>query len=283
MILDSDIPGWALSAESSGIGARRERLHPAQLLRFRCALPPLTVQKSSAKRLDGAAEHIVKRAEAVKQGEAELGALLRAVFHRMTAGAPVVRLGNVAPLVRRNMAIEAERTYTEIGVRSFFRGTFHRRTVPGTEFTWQELFAVREGDLVFSNLMAWEGAVAVATAADEGCVGNHRMLTCGVDPICAVPGFIHFHFRQPEGAAQLVAASPGSIARNRTLGPAALAGLRVPLPSLDAQKNFDALHAKVQAALAAQRAAAKELDKLLPALLHEIFGEEIAALPRAAA
>lgn len=132
--------------------------------------------------------------------------------------------------------------------------------------------------------MAWEGTVAVATADDAGCVGNHRMLTCAVDRGRAVSRFIHFHLRQPDGAAQLVAASPGSIARNRTLGPGALAELRVPLPSLADQEALDRLHAKPEAALAAQRAASGELDKLIPALLHEEFGTAAGSgLPRAAA
>ena len=71
-------------------------------------------------------------------------------------------LGEVAPLVRRVIAPAPDATYTELGVRSFNKGTFHRRTVKGTEFTWQELYLVRKNDLVFSNIMAWEGAVALA-------------------------------------------------------------------------------------------------------------------------
>jgi hypothetical protein len=39
---------------------------------------------------------------------------------------------------------------------------------------------------------------------------------------------------------------------------------------------------KAAAALVAQRAASDELDKLLPALLHEAFGASAAATPLAA-
>ncbi len=58
--------------------------------------------------------------------------------------------------------MDPDATYTELGVRSFDKGTFHRRTLTGAEFTWQELYLVRQNDLVFSNVMAWEGAVALA-------------------------------------------------------------------------------------------------------------------------
>lgn len=184
---------------------------------------------------------------------------------------PTVALEDVAPLVRRIVTVDLQRNYTEIGVRSFFRGTFHRRTVRGSEFTWQELFAVREGDLVFSNLMAWEGAVAVATAEDAGCVGNHRMLTCEVDPTRAVPRFLYFYFRQPAGSAQLVAASPSSIARNRTLGPAALADLRIPLPSLAEQKRIVARLDGAADRIAKRAAAAKKVEVELGAMLQAAF------------
>jgi type I restriction enzyme S subunit len=272
----------AAASRGVGMGDRRRRVHPEALLTLLVPLPPLAEQARIVARLDGAAERLERRAAAAKAVEAELDATLRAAFRRLTAGAPEVRLSDVAPLVRRPVMIEAEKNYTEIGVRSFFRGAFIRRTVPGTEFSWQDLFAIEEGDLVFSNLMAWEGAVALATAEHHGCVGNHRMLTCAVDPARATPEFIHFHFRQPEGVAQLVAASPGSIARNRTLGPKALADLRIPLPSLAAQHTFGRLQAKATAALAAQRAATEHLDKLLPAMLHEAFGETASAEPLAA-
>ena len=272
----------ALARAGSEGSTNRVRLKERRFLQQVVPLPPLAEQARIVARLAGVAERLERRAAAAKAVEAELDATLRAAFRRLPAGAPEVRLGDVAPLVRRPIMIEAEKNYTEIGVRSFFRGAFIRRTVPGTEFSWQDLFAIEEGDLVFSNLMAWEGAVALATAEHHGCVGNHRMLTCAVDPASATPEFIHFHFRQPEGVAQLVAASPGSIARNRTLGPKALADLRIPLPSLAAQHTFGRLQAKATAALAAQRAATEHLDKLLPAMLHEAFGETTSAEPLAA-
>ncbi|MBX6740847.1 MAG: restriction endonuclease subunit S [Acetobacteraceae bacterium] len=277
---------WDAAAKLGvGMGDRRRRVHPESLLTLQMPLPPLAEQERIVVRLDAVAERVEQRSRRVAAVEAELQAALRAVFARITAGAPMVRLGEVAPLVRRPVTVENERLYTEIGVRSFYRGTFHRRTLPGSEFTWQSLFEIREGDLVFSNLMAWEQAIAVARREDTGCVGNHRMLTCEVDRTCAVPGFLLFYFQQPDGFAQVLAASPGSIARNKTLSPTQLAAIRVPLPSLDTQKDFDALQAKVRQALAAQATANAELEKLLPALLHETFGSEAAfeAPARAAA
>ena len=148
---------------------------------------------------------------------------------------PYLRLGDVAPLVRREVVIDPEATYTELGVRSFNKGTFHRRSMKGAEFTWQGLFRINKDDLVFSNIMAWEGAVALANPKDDGCIGNHRMLTCECDKQRVDPAFLALYFKIPEGMAKLVAASTGTVARNRTLTAAALARIEVPVPSLDIQ------------------------------------------------
>jgi hypothetical protein len=52
-----------------------------------------------------------------------------------------------------------------------------------------------------------------------------------------------------------------------------MAAITVPTPSLDAQLWFDDLQLRARAARSKQREAAEELDRLLPAMLHEVFSE----------
>lgn len=151
---------------------------------------------------------------------------------------PYLPLAEVAPLVRRVISPDPNANYTELGVRSFNKGTFHRRTVKGAEFTWQELYLVRQNDLVFSNIMAWEGAVALAGLDDDGCIGNHRMLTCACDETRANPAFLAHYFKTPEGMTKLVGASTGTVARNRTLTATALGKMTVPVPPLEVQDRI---------------------------------------------
>lgn len=274
----------ALARAGSEGSTNRVRLKEERFLRQTLLLPPLTAQERIVARLDGAAERIARRAETAKAVEAELGAMLQAAFRRITAGAPMARLGDVAPLVRRPILVEPDVVYREIGARSFGRGLFRKPDLRAENLTWQQLFGIEEGDLVFSNIKAWEGAFAVADATHHGCVGSHRYLTCVPNTTQTTPGFLWFYLQSPNGLSQVQAASPGSADRNRTLSTRALADLRIPLPSLDAQQTFDRLHAKAGAAFATQRAATAELDKLIPALLHEAFGAGAAvAMPAAAA
>lgn len=163
---------------------------------------------------------------------------------------PYLPLSEVAPLVRREVTIDPDADYTELGVRSFHKGTFHRRTLKGAEFTWQGLYRINEGDLVFSNIMAWEGAVAMAVPADDGCIGNHRMLTCTCDPARMNPAFLAHYFKTPEGMSKLVGASTGTVARNRTLTATALGRMEVPVPPINLQDrlvhHLDALAEKTR-------------------------------------
>jgi type I restriction enzyme S subunit len=153
-------------------------------------------------------------------------------------GTQYLPLSTVAPLVRREIAIDPNATYTELGVRSFNKGTFHRRTVNGAEFTWQGLYRINKDDLVFSNIMAWEGAVAMAKPEDDGCIGNHRMLTCACDQTRVAPAYLAHYFTTSEGMAKLVAASTGTVARNRTLTATALGKIEVPVPPVALQRRL---------------------------------------------
>lgn len=260
-----------LLASSPGGAGRNRTLGLAGLSRIPVPLPPLDEQRSIVARLDAVSARLKARAEAVERQEAELAAMLQQAFARITAGSPRGRMADVAPLMRREVTIEPETLYTEIGIRSFFRGMFPRRTMAGAEFTWQSLYRIEAGDVVFSNLMAWERGIALAGEADAGCVGNHRMLTCAADRARLLPGFLFFYFTTREGFSQVEAASPGSIARNKTLSPQGLAAIEVPLPSLDGQQWFDALRLKADAIQSLNAAAAEDAAALMPAMLHQIF------------
>ena len=86
------------------------------------------------------------------------------------------------------------------------------------------------------------------------------------------PTTLCFYLHTDEGLAQVQAASPGSADRNRTLAQDRLEAIEVPVPSLDAQRWFDRLQAKVSAARVQHAAVANEADSLLPAMLHQVFG-----------
>ncbi len=260
-----------LAAMSTGLGNRRQRIHPDRLLEYRVPLPPIEEQRRLVTQLDAVAAGIEGRNQAVNAIELELNAALLATFQKITAGAPCIPMGNVAPLVRRPVDIDLESVYPELGVRSFGKGTFHKPPLTSVEVGTKRLFRIEKGDLLFNIVFAWEGAVAVAKDEDHGRFGSHRFLSCVPDSNRATSEFLRYFFLTDKGLELLGSASPGGAGRNRTLGLEALKAIEVPIPSLEAQQWFDALQVKAALARTRSAEAAKEISHLIPAMLNEIF------------
>jgi type I restriction enzyme S subunit len=276
---DAAFMGWLVrsapfvelcKAASEGT-TNRVRIKEDRFLDQRIGLPPLFEQQAIVARLDALAEKTREVEEHLDTVERDAEHLLALRFRDVIADAPMRPMADVAPLVRRTVAIDLQASYTELGVRSFYKGTFQRRTVPGSDFSWQDLYRIQSGDLVFSNIMAWEQAIAIARPEDDGCVGNHRMLTCEANAEIAVPGFLWYYFTTEEGFAKIYAASPGTAARNRTITAPALMAIDVPVPPLAAQQTFNRLQAEV-GALKAKHAAIRQANAaLIPATLERVF------------
>ena len=197
--------------------------------------------------------------------------LLMAEHHKIANQAPRRRLGDVAPLIRRPADIDPSSAYPQVSVRSFGRGTFHNPPLHGSEITWQKPHLVKEGDILVSNIKAWEGALAVAGPDDDGRYGSHRYLTfVPVDGV-ATAHFLCFYLLSPEGLYHVGEASPGSADRNRTLSSRKMLDIEVPVPPFHQQQRFDKLLARITDARRVRNKGANARDALLPSILDRAF------------
>ena len=269
--LSRSAPFVNLCRGASEGSTNRVRLKEARLLASRIALPPLDEQHCIIVRLDAVSARLKACAETAERQEAELAAMLQQAFARITTGSPRARMADVAPLVRRPIEVKPDGRYQELGIRSFGRGPFHKPSLSGLDAGSKRLFRIEPGDLVFNIVFAWEGAVAIARPEDTGRVGSHRFLTCVADETRVSAEILRFWFLSREGLAALGQASPGGAGRNRTLGLDGLSRIEVPIPSLDAQAWFEALHARAASLRALNAAAAGDAAALLPAMLHQTF------------
>lgn len=263
----------ALGLSQGATPTSRNRLKEEYFLAMEIPLPPLTEQQAIVARLDAIASKVHQVNTNLDSIEASAEQLLAIKFQKCIEGAPFRVIEDVAPLIRRKILIDLDASYTELGVRSFFKGTFQRRTVTGSEFTWQEIYRVKQGDLIFSNIMAWEQAIALAKVQDDGCIGNHRMLTCEVNENIAIPDFLWYYFTTPEGFAKIYAASPGTAARNRTMTSSALMRIEVPVPSLEYQRTFADLHSRITALKAHHASIRDSSQAIIPATLERLFSK----------
>ena len=190
---------------------------------------------------------------------------------------PKVSLGELLRLERRPVKVDPQGRYQEIGIYCFGRGIFHKSPRTGFEVGDKALFLMKEGDFILQVTFAWEGAVAVVSAAEDGMYGSTRYPTFRVDERRCVPQFLRRYFSTQEGLQQLVKICPGSAGRNRVLSIKRIPEVLVPLPSVAEQRSIvervEAIAGKVdearrlrgeaeeEAAVLWERAAAEVCDR----------------------
>lgn len=180
-----------------------------------------------------------------------------------------VLVGDILKLERRVVAVEAGKAYREIGVRSFGRGLFEKEPTNAADLGSKRVFHVHPGDLVVSNIFAWEGAVAVADARHEGTIGSHRFMTWVPDTTGVDVQYLRHYFASDPGLQQLGQASPGSAGRNRTLSIKNFENMVIPLPEIDEQRrvasHLDAVSDHVRKVRVRWASEGDDIDVLLEA------------------
>ena len=246
-------------------------IRPAHVLGYEIPLPPLAEQRRVVARIEELAAQIHEIKRLRTEEDIQIKQMLLGAFNDIIKGVPRYAMSEVAPLVRRANDIQMAELYPELGIRSFGNGTFHKPALSGFDLGSKRIFKIKKGDLLFSNVFAWEGAIAVAKPEDDGRFGSHRFMSCVPKPNFATAPFLRYYFLTSEGIEFIRAASPGGAGRNRTLGIEALANIKVPVPPIEEQQWFDALQAEVDALKRLQAETAAELDALLPTILDRAF------------
>lgn len=262
---------WQQCNEKSHGTSGKNRIKPEQFLEIEIPLPLPNEQRRIVARIEAYAAAIEEARELRRAVENELEALLRSLFSKLIVDAPYRPMSEVAPIMRRWVDVDASQDYYELGIRSFAKGTFHKPALSGLEIGTKRILWIEAGDLVFMNVFAWEGAIAVAQQEDQGRVGSHRYITCVPQKGVATAPFLCFYFSTPEGLAKIGEASPGGAGRNRTLGIEKLERIEVPIPDYDKQVWFDELQSRVDSVKRLQAETAAELDALLPSILDQAF------------
>ena len=278
---DAAFMGWLVrsspfvelcKAASEGT-TNRVRIKEDRFLDQQIVLPPLAEQQALVTRLDALAEK-------TRQVEAHLDAVERDAQHLLAlrfrdaiANAPLRPMAEIAPLVRREQSIDLNGSYPELGIRSFGKGTFHKPPLSGGDVGTKRLYRIEPGDLLFSNVFAWEGAIAIAQPEDAGRFGSHRFITCQAKAELTTAEFLRYYFLTDEGMLKIGEASPGGAGRNRTLGLEKLMAIAVPTPPLAVQQTFDRLQAEITALKAKHTAIRKANAALLPATLERVFAQ----------
>jgi type I restriction enzyme, S subunit len=239
----ANLCGWPefwtrLGAQSKGVGARKVRVSAERLLTIKVPLPDLNEQHRIAVRLDAMLDkHSLTRelqARRTKLKTAIKESLMNSAISGASKSLPVKQ---VMTLTRRQVFPGPSNTYREVGIRSFGRGIFHKDPVTAEEIGDKRIFAIEPGDLIFSNVFAWEGAVAQASDAESGMVGSHRFMTYVVADSVGDIAYLKHYFTSSHGLDVIRRASPGSAGRNKTLGIKTFEEQMIPVPDIKTQQR----------------------------------------------
>lgn len=253
----------------------RVRIKEDRFLDQQIALPSHAEQKAIVAHLNALAEKTQQIEAHLDAVERDAEHLLALRFRDAIADVPLRSMAEVAPSVRRSVALDIKTRYREVGARSFGKGLFIKPDFDGAEATWQKPVWIKSGDLVLSNIKAWEGAIAIAREEHDDCIASHRYITCVPVPEQITVGFLAYYLLSEDGLEKVGLASPGTADRNRTLSLGNLGKIEVPVPPLVAQQAFDRLQTEITA-LKAKHIAIREANAaLLPATLERVFSSHI--------
>ncbi len=147
------------------------------------------------------------------------------------------RVGKVLRLERVPLDPDPAVEYVSIGIRSFGKGIFHYEPKLGDQLGSLRFFEVLPNRLVLSNIKGWEGAIAVSSDVDAGCIASNRFLSyVPIDDRIDVR-WARWYFLSDSGIELIQRASPGSADRNRTLAIDRFEALEIPLPPIDQQRS----------------------------------------------
>ena len=183
----------------------------------------------------------------------------------------MVPMSEVAPIVRRDVTVDHQSSYAELGIRSFGKGTFHKPTLSGFELGDKRVYRIEPGDLLFSNVFAWEGAIAVTQPEDAGRVGSHRFISCVPHDGLTTAEYLRHYFLTDEGMTKIREASPGGAGRNRTLGLSKLMAIEIPIPTFAMRKQFVNLKQTMRQAAAFRASQMVSAEAMLPALCNQVL------------
>lgn len=260
-----------LCARASEGTTNRVRLKEDEFLRLEIQIPDTKEQQRIVIRIDTVQQQLQAADKLRSSIDRDIASLLAVRFQETLTHAQWSPMGDVAPIVRRDVIVDHQSSYAELGIRSFGKGTFHKPTLSGLELGDKRVYRIEPGDLLFSNVFAWEGAIAVTQPEDSGRVGSHRFISCVPHDGLTTAEYLRYYFLTDEGMTKIRDASPGGAGRNRTLGLSKLMDLDVPIPSIEVRKAFVNLLRLLNASRLIRSQELIENESVVPALVNRLM------------
>lgn len=272
----SKTPSFIDACKSASKGTtNRVRLKESKFENISVYLPSVLQQKEIVCKIDDIYEKYSLLSSHRESVTDQIKALLSSEFHEILKESTWAKMKDVCPIVKREVEHHINKEYPEIGVRSFGNGTFHKPTLMGSDIESKRLFKVKNGDLLFSQMFSWEGAVAVPSGNDDERIVSNYFITCRADENHTNSEFLCHYFLTPEGLEKLSEASSKWGGRNRPLSTKKLEEIEVPLPGLKKLDYFIELKNKAKKIQDLQDESTLSIEALMPSILDKAFKGEL--------
>jgi type I restriction enzyme S subunit len=216
-------------SEGTAVGTlNRNNIH-----NLRTAYPDIQEQETITSFLD----HETVRIDSLIDKKQRLIELLKerrtALIHQaiLHPGTKNLRLKHVADHVSRPIDRKNEEVYTAVGLYNWARGIFHKEPKGGVDLGDSDFFWLKSDDMILSGQFAWEGAVALASEEEEGCVVSHRYPVLRGKLDLMDTAYLWAFFTTKRGHFFLDDHSRGAAGRNRPLNIHTLCKEVIPVPS----------------------------------------------------
>jgi restriction endonuclease S subunit len=178
-------------------------------------------------------------------------------------------LGDALQTSIRRRGLNSTEQYRWGGVLSFGRGMLDRGLIAGSKSKYQYIHELKSGDVVFSKLKAWEGAVAIVPVELDGAVVSPEFPTFSVDARVALPEYLAVVFTARWFWQLVRSASKGTVERRTRIYPQQFLQLAVPLPTIAAQADIVRRFTAVTATSAAALTRVEDTRRILNALMND--------------
>ncbi|WP_223550531.1 restriction endonuclease subunit S [Aestuariivivens sp. NBU2969] len=146
-------------------------------------------------------------------------------------------LSEVLIRVKERLVPISTENYRQIGIRSHCKGIFYKEEVSGQSLGNKSVYWIQQDCFIVNIVFAWEHAIAKTTINEVGMIASHRFPMYKPNESLELDFLLYF-FKTAMGKHLLGLASPGGAGRNKTLGQTEFIKLKMPIPSLDEQKNI---------------------------------------------
>jgi type I restriction enzyme, S subunit len=232
-------------------------------------LPSLPEQQWIVAQLDAVADKL-DQAKKLKQSiHQDLNDLILAC-HFQESLDEAFPLDKYIYLAELRTEIVEEGSYPQVGIKGFGLGLFAKPAIKKTDTAYKHFNKLYENAFVVSQVKGWEGAISICEDVFVGMYVSpeYRTFECIEGKLS--PGYLKHLCKTDWFLRELSTLTKGQGARRERLRPEMLLSHQMPMPPYEKQIQLEKVFDSIMSIL--KQDSLTELESLMPALLHQIFG-----------